>query len=150
MKVFSELQNMKAEEFEFKFCEYYKPWDSESNKLSYTSTVYLKDLDIALTLSENHSSVHYMSNVYDDGRTRNSVHVDFRTHKDVYTLTVFKMNLSGDENDFIQDYYSVNEIPEDVLRRCNLDMDILSKMAELAVDVVEILKKDETIIKNVL
>lgn len=150
MTVFSELQNMNAEEFEFKFCEYYKPWDSVNHKLNYTSTVYLKDLDIALTLSENHSSVHYMSKVQDDGRSRNSVHVEFRTDEDKYSLTVFKMNLTGDENDFIQDYDAVNDIPEDVLRRCNLDMEILSKMANLAVDVIEILKKDETIKKNVL
>ncbi|EBS4516463.1 hypothetical protein DQT32_03410 [Salmonella enterica subsp. enterica serovar Braenderup] len=150
MKVFSELHNMKADEFEFKFCEYYKPWDSENHKLNYSSTVYLKDLDIGLSLSENSSSVHYMSKVQDDGRSRNSVHVEFRTNEDEYSLTVFKMNLTGDENDFIQDYDAVNDIPEDVLRRCNLDMETLTQMANLAVDVVEILKKDETIIKNVL
>lgn len=149
MNQFESVKDMKAEELEFKFSEFYQPFNS--TKLNYDTVVFAEQFNISIGLSERSSTVHFMGDTVDDGNTLRTVHVDFRADEDEgYTVTLFKMNLSGDENDFIQDYDGIDSIPEVDMRRCSLDVETLRAMAKLSVDVVENLKKNETIIKSVL
>lgn len=149
MNQFEALLDMEATDFEFKFSEFYQPWNS--TKLNYDTIVFSEKFNININISEKSSSVHFMDNFVDDTISKRTVHVEFRTDEDEgYTVTLFKMNFTGDENDFIQDYDGIPSIPEIDLRRCSLDLKTIQHMAKLAVDVVEILKKDETIKNCVL
>lgn len=149
MNQFESIIGMKAEDFEFQFSEFYQPWNS--TKLNYDTIVFAEKFNININISERSSSVHFMDNFVDDTECKRTVHVEFRTDEENgYCLTLFKMNLTGDENDFIQDYDGIDSIPEVDLRRCSLDTATLRAMAKVAVDVVEILKKDETIKNSVL
>lgn len=149
MNQFESVMGMKVEDFEFKFSEFYQSWNS--TKLNYDTVVFTDKFNININISERSSSVHFMDNIVDDGKSNRTVHVDFRTDEDEgYTVSLFKMNLSGDENDFIEDYDGIDSIPEVDLRRCSLDIETLRAMAKLAVDVVEILKKNETVRNSVL
>lgn len=149
MNQFASVVDLKADELEFKFSEFYQSWNSV--KLNYDTVVFTEKFNININISERSSSVHFMDNFVEDGNSKRTVHVDFRTDEEEgYTVSLFKMNLSGNENDFIEDYDGIDSIPEVDLRRCSLDVETLRAMAKLAVEIVENLKKNETIIKAVL
>ncbi|AFC21812.1 hypothetical protein GAP32_362 [Cronobacter phage vB_CsaM_GAP32] len=149
MNQFASVVNMKADELEFKFSEFYQPWNS--TKLNYDTVVFTETFNININISERTSSVHFMDNIVNDGNTKRTVHVQFRTDEDEgYSVSLFKMNISGDENDFMEDYDGIDSIPDIDLRRCSLDIETLRAMAKLGVEIVENLKKNETIIKSVL
>lgn len=150
MNQYSNVSDLKAEELEYKFSEYYSPCTGET-KLNFNTTVYTEKFNISIGISSGNTNVHFMDNLTDDGTCQRTVHVSFSTDVDEgYSVMLFKMNFTGDENDFIQEYDGIDSIPEVDLRRCSLDIETLRAMAKLSVEIEEYLKKNETIKKCVL
>jgi hypothetical protein len=149
MNQFAQIHDLNPDEFEFKFEEFYR--SLVSDKMNYDCVVYCENFNISIAISQGRNSVHFMDKVINDGNTKRTIHVDFTADdEEGYTLTLFKLNFDSDENDFLMEYDGIDSIHEVDLRRCSLDKETLLKMSSTAIFLVEKIKKDETVIKNVL